>query len=98
MENILEHPGYAARSIVAAGIVIQGLATVLFLMWRGHPLFRGIVLAGAVGVVVLGASAIIRIVNAPHFEGFVLIIGAALIVQGTTALIVVGRVRSAAMV
>jgi hypothetical protein len=98
MENILKHPGYAGRSAVAAAIVIQGLATVAFLMWHGHPVFRGIVLAGAVGVVILGASAIIRILGAPHFEGFVLIIGAALIVQGMTALVVVGRVRSTALV
>jgi hypothetical protein len=89
MEHILKHPGYAGRSAIAAGIVIQGLATVLFLMWHGHPIFRVIVQAGAMSVVVLGASAIIRILNASHFEGFVLIIGAALIVQGMMALVVV---------
>jgi hypothetical protein len=93
MENILKHPGYAGRSAIAVGIVLQGLATVLCLMWQGRLVFRAIVLAGAVAVAVLGASAIIRILNAPHFEGFVLLIGAALIVQAMLALVVVGGER-----
>ncbi len=93
MENILRHPGYAGRTAIAAGIFLQGLATVLFLMWQGRSVFRAIVLAGAVAVAVLGASAIIRILNAPHFEGFVLLIGAALIVQAMMALVVIGGAR-----
>lgn len=95
MEIILRHPGYAGRSAIAACIVIQGLATVLFLMLHGRAIFRVFVQAGAVGAAVLGAVAIIRILNAPHFEGFVLLIGAALIVQGLMALVVVGGVRRA---
>jgi hypothetical protein len=93
MENILRHPGHAGRSAIAACIVIEGLATVLFLMWHGRPMFRVIILAGAVGVALLGASAIIRVLNAPHFEGFVLLIGAALVAQGMMALVVVGGER-----
>jgi hypothetical protein len=93
MENILRHPGYAARSVVAACIVIQGLATMLFLMWQGRPLFRIIVLVAAGGVAVLGVSAVARILNSAHFEGFVLIVGIALVMQGTMALIVVGGAR-----
>jgi len=93
MEHVLKHPGYAERSAVAGCIVIQGLVTVLFLMWHGRPIFRVIVLAGALGVAVLGAAAIIRDLSAPHFEGFVLLIGAALIVQGMMALVVVGGAR-----
>jgi hypothetical protein len=93
MENILRHPGYAGRSVVAGCIVIQGLATILFLMWQSRPVFRVIVLAGAVGVAVLGVAAILRILNAAHFEGFVLIIGTALVIQGIFALVVVGGAR-----
>jgi hypothetical protein len=93
MENVLKHPGYPGRSLIAVCIVIQGLATVLLMMWQGRLIFRVIVLAGAVAVAVLGAAAIIRILNAPHFEGFVLLIGAALIVQGMMALVVVGGAR-----
>jgi hypothetical protein len=93
MENILRHPGYAGRSAIAACIVLQGLATVLCVMWQGRSVFRAIVLAGAVAIAVLGASAIIRILNAPHFEGFVVLIGAALIAQAMLALVVVGGAR-----
>jgi hypothetical protein len=96
MEHILKHPGYAGRSAVAGCIVIQGLATVLFLMWYGRPIFRVIVQVGALGAAVLGTSAIMRILNAPHFEGFVLLVGTALIVQGMMALVVVGGPRHGA--
>jgi hypothetical protein len=48
-------------------------------------------LVGAVGVALLGASAVKRILDAPHFEGFVLLIGSALIVQGVLTLVVVLR-------
>ncbi len=89
MENILKHAGYAGRSAIAACIVIQGLATVLWLARDGRTSFRILILAGAVGVALLGASAIKRILDAPHFEGFVFLIGSALIVQGILALAVV---------
>ena len=90
MENILRHPGFVGRSAVAACIVVQGIATVLFLMLHGRTLFRFLVLGGAIGAALLGAAAVIRILNAAHFEGFVLVIGAALVVQGILALVVVG--------
>ncbi len=89
MENILKHAGYAGRSAIAACIVIQGLATVLWLARDGRTSFRIVILAGSVGVALLGASAIKRILDAPHFEGFVFLIGSALIVQGILALAVV---------
>jgi len=60
------------------------------LMLHGRSIFRALVLAGAVGAAVLGAAAVIRVLNAPHFEGFVLLIGAALVAQGILALMVVG--------
>lgn len=90
MENLLRHPGFVGRSAIAACIVVQGIATVLFLMLHGRSVFRVLVMAGALGITVLGAAAVIRILNAPHFEGFVLLIGAALVVQGLLALVVVG--------
>ena len=93
MENILKHDGYAERSAIAAFIAIQGLATVLCLVFGGRSIFRNLVLTGAVGAALLGAAAILRTLDAPHFEGFVLIIGAALIVQGALTVMVVLRPR-----
>ena len=89
MENILQHTGYAGRTAIAACIAIQGLATLLLLLFDGRTIFRTLVLAGAAGVAILGASAIKRIIAAPHFEGFVVLIGVALIVQGFLTLVVV---------
>jgi hypothetical protein len=89
MENILKHPGYGGRTAIAACIAIQGLATLLLLLIDGHLMFRALVLSGAVGMVILGALAIKRILDAPHFEGFVLLIGSALIVQCLLTLAVV---------
>jgi hypothetical protein len=89
MENIQRHAGYAERSAIAACIAIQGLSTVLFLVRDGRSIFRMLVLTGAVGVMLLGASAVKQILDAPHFEGFVFLIGSALIVQGGLALAVV---------
>jgi hypothetical protein len=93
MENIQKHGGFDERSATAACITIQGLATVLCLVLDGRSIFRTLVLAGAVGAVLLGASAIKRILDAPHFEGFVLLVGSALIVQGVLAIMVVLRTR-----
>ncbi len=82
MENILKHYGYAGRSAIAICIVMQAVATLLFLRFRGPATFRGVIFAGALALLVLGISAIVRILQTPHFEGFVLIIGGALTVQG----------------
>ncbi len=86
MENILKHAGYGERTVIAACIAIQGLATLLLLLLSGHFIFRALVLMGAFGVAVLGVLAIKRTLDAPHFEGFVLLIGSALIVEGVLTL------------
>ncbi len=86
MENILKHDGYAGRSVIDACIAIQGVATLLFILLNGRPLFRAIVMAGAVAIVFLGGFAILRILRAQHFEGYILLIGLALILQGVLTL------------
>jgi hypothetical protein len=86
MENVLKHNGYAGRSVIAACIAIQGLATILFLLFRGRAAFRGFLIFGAAAIILFGASATLRILQAQHFEGFVLIIGLALMVQGALTL------------
>lgn len=93
MENILKHSGYGERTVIAACIAIEGLATCLLVLLDGRSIFRAAVLTGAVAVVLLGASAIQRILGAPHFEAFVLIIGCALIAQGVLTFVVVLRPR-----
>jgi hypothetical protein len=91
MENILKHPDYFERTMVAACIVIQGLATLLFLFINGGAVFRALVITGGVGIALLGASAIARDLRAQHFEGFVLIIGLALVLEGALTLLALLR-------
>jgi hypothetical protein len=94
MENILKHSGYAGRTAIAACIAIQSLATLLFLFLHGRSMFRAVVITGAAGVTILGASAINKILAASHFEGFVLVIGFALIAQGLLTIVVVSPAHS----
>ncbi len=82
MESILKHPGYVGRSVIAACIAVQGLATLACILLGGRSAFRNIVMMGAVAIAFLGGWAILRILGTQHFEGFVLIIGAALVTQG----------------
>ncbi len=95
MENILQHEGYIGRSAIAACIAVQSLATLLVLRLSGRSAIRNVVLIGAVAIALFGASAILRILGAQHFEGFVLVIGAALVMQGvlTVAVLLQGQVK-----
>jgi hypothetical protein len=95
MENILRHSGYSQRSAIAAGIVIQGLATLLCIAFDGRAVFRLLISAGAVGTGLLGVWAIRGILGARHFEGFVLLIGLGLVVQSVLTLIVLIRTQYA---
>jgi hypothetical protein len=82
MENVLKHDGYAGRTVMDVCIVAQAALTLLFLLVHGRAFFRRVVLVCAAAVMLLGISAIIRLSQSQHFEGFVLIIGAALIFEG----------------
>jgi hypothetical protein len=95
MENILRHAGYGWRTLIATFIATQGLATLLFLLLDGRLMFRAVVVTGAVGAAIVGASAIKHMLDTPHFEGFVLIIGFALIAQCLLTLGVMLRTRHA---
>lgn len=88
MENILKHPGYAGRAVIGGFIAAQGLATLLVMLLNGRPMYRALVFFGALGILCLGVSASVRNLRAAHFEGFVLIIGAALILQAILTLAV----------
>ena len=81
LERVLRHPGYTVRTAIAAYIVIHGLATLLVLMSAGDSILRWFALAGALGTAVLGVTAIIGTLHSLHFEGFVLLMGLALMLQ-----------------
>ena len=94
MEHALKHAGYAGRMGIAACIAIQGLATLLFVVLSRRAILGVFVFVGAVAVGLLGVSAIARILEAGHFEGFVLLIGSALVAQSLLTIAVALRVRN----
>lgn len=93
MENVLRHSGYVERSMVAAAIVVEGLATLLYLLVNGRAVFGALVAAGALGAGLLGIWSIARILSAKHFEGYVLLIGLGLVTQSVLTFLVVLRTR-----
>ena len=64
---------FAAQSLFALAVLNRRLS--------GNA-WRLLALAGAVGIVWAGGKAIANTLTGPHFEGFALIIGAALLLQG----------------
>jgi hypothetical protein len=97
MENILQHTGYAGRTVIAACMALQGVATLLVPMLDGRAIFRALLAAGAVALGLCGAAAVERIMEGPHFEGFVLLIGCVLVTQGLLTVVVVFRPRHGKM-
>jgi branched-subunit amino acid ABC-type transport system permease component len=91
MEIIMKHDGYQRRLVVAICIVLQGLATFLFLLASELSLLRRIAMVGALAILWLGGSAIWKVLRAQHFEGFVFLIGLALILQGAMTLVTLRR-------
>ena len=82
MENILRHHGYQGRTAIAVLIGVQSLGTLLAMLVNARFAVRLVVMLGAVAVASLGIAAFVRTSQATHFEGFVLIIGSALLLQG----------------
>jgi hypothetical protein len=97
MENVLRHPGFGERTLVAACIAVQGLVTLLFLARGGRGGLRWGIAVGALAVIAVGALAAIRILNASRFEGFVLIVGVLLVVEGFSTLLSLFGVREQAI-
>lgn len=91
MEGILKHPGYEVRSAADASIAAQALLTLCFLVFGGGPAFRMIVLLSAVYAAVFGAFAMARTLQPNHFEGYGLLIGAALVLEAALILAVLFR-------
>lgn len=94
MEQILRHSGYAERTAIATCITLQGLCTLLVLMFGVGSISGAVILLSAVSLVLFGAFSMERILQSQHFEGFVLLVGLALIAQGLMTLVVVPRLHS----
>lgn len=93
MEHALKHAGYAGRMGIATFIAFQGLATLLFVVLSRRAILGAFVFVGSIVVGLLGIWAIKSILEARHFEGFVLLIGSALVAQSLLTIGVVVRAR-----
>jgi hypothetical protein len=80
---VLHRPGFEGGLLMSALFLSQTLLTLAVLNgWLPGGVWRALVLAGAAGIVWTGGRAITNTLNGRHFEGFALIIGAALLLQG----------------
>ena len=82
MEVVLQHAGNRQRILVDALLAVQSALTVALSFTPRPALLRYAVLIGALGASCVGAAAVYRTLQAAHFEGFVLVIGGGLFVQG----------------
>ena len=78
---------YQQWALVAGVILVQGALT-LFAMRAGSAKgLRYAVAAGGAAIAALGGSSVYSTVSGPHFEGYALILGSTLVVQGLLTLI-----------
>jgi hypothetical protein len=95
MYFFLQHPGYQERAAISASFVLAGLVTLAALQLARPPAWLlATVAAGAIALIYAGSSAVNAVLRPnAHFEGYALVIGAALAVQGVLTLVVIGMSR-----
>ena len=83
MSVVLHHPGYERGVSLSLIFIIQSLLTMAITAGLLSALsWRLLALAGAAGIVWAGGAAAANTLNGPHFEGYALVIGVALVLQG----------------
>ena len=80
---VLHRPGYERGVSLSLIFIIQSLLTMAITAGLLSALsWRLLALAGAAGIVWAGGAAAANTLNGPHFEGYALVIGVALVLQG----------------
>ena len=95
MEIILGHPGSVLRICIAVLLASQSLSTILFLIFRGKERARSLLMIGGLLITLFGILVVVSILRAAHFEGYILLIGLALILQGVVTIVTLLSVRGA---
>jgi hypothetical protein len=86
---VLRPPGanYQQWAFIASAILVQGALT-LVAMRAGSPrVLRYAAAAGGAAIAALGAPSLYSTVSGPHFEGYALVLGSTLVIQGLLTLI-----------
>jgi len=91
MDLRLRHPGYLQREWIAGLIVGQAAVTLMVLSRRGPGWLRFVALAGCVGILSLSARALVGAVTGANFEGYILLIALALVVQAALTVLILPR-------
>jgi hypothetical protein len=86
MEIVLRHSGYLLRVGVSGSIALISLATMFIVVARSGIRGERWFWVGASVLIAIGGQAFFRNLRAVHFEGFVLLISVALILQGVLML------------
>ena len=82
---------YQQWSLVAAIIVVEGVLTLVALVVARTPAARYAALAGALAITLVGALSVFNTLSGPHFEGYALVLGSALVVQGALTITMFAR-------
>ena len=95
MDLLLRHPGYGSQIVIAATIVSQAMLTLAALRFHRHGGLRAISMVGSLTLLWLAGSALKATFGGAHFEGYVLLIALALIVQAVLTMSTLPRGRVA---
>lgn len=93
MERVLKHPGYTGRTAVDLCLIAQAVATSVCLLLNLPPLVRFLVTFCAVITAGFGGFAVISVLRSQHFEGYILVIGLALVLEGLFTLATFLQIR-----
>lgn len=91
MDLRLRHPGYLSREWIAGLIVGQAAVTLIVINRLGPAWLRYVALAGCVGILSLSAKALIGVITGANFEGYILLIALALVIQAVLTVMIVPR-------
>ena len=79
---------YQQWTFVATVIVAQGVLTLSALFASRQPAVRYAAQAGGFAIAVIGAWSVYRTLSGPHFEGYAVVLGSALVLQGALTFLV----------
>jgi hypothetical protein len=93
MDLLLRHQGYGSQLLIAATIVSQALLTLAALRFHRRGGLRAVAMVGSLTLLWLSGSAVKATYGRAHFEGYVLLIALALIVQAVLTVLTLPRAR-----
>jgi len=88
---------YQQWFLVATLIIAQGTLTLFALYSAGAKNLRYVVVTGGLVVACVGALSIYSTLSGPHFEGYALVLGSAMVLQGALTIGVLSGLQNLRM-